>query len=44
MENLELLRKEMRSADLDGLVNIRNVILWQGYKKTLQSFTYQGKG
>ena len=33
MENLELLRKEMRSADLDGLVNIRNVILWQGYKK-----------
>lgn len=33
MENLELLRKEMRSADLGGLVNIRNVILWQGYKK-----------
>lgn len=33
MENLELLRKEMRSADLDGLVNIRNVILWQGHKK-----------
>ena len=33
MENFELLRKEMRSADLDGPVNIRNVIPWQGYKK-----------